>query len=120
MCIRDRPYVDLTCAVLGIGDEPGEMVYFTREDCVLAGTEVVRRIMGKLGCEVVSAEPSGARVAAGGTFMTCLSYTSLRLIFVRHILKLSPRSYPPENPVMSPSSSSRWQKIASCRESLRE
>ena len=67
---EDVPYVDLTCAVLGIGDEPGEMVYFTREDCVLAGTEVVRRIMGKLGCEVVSAEPSGARVAAGGTFMT--------------------------------------------------
>ena len=67
---EDVPYVDLTCAVLGIGDEPGEMDYFTREDCVLAGTEVVRRIMGKLGCEVVSAEPSGTCVAAGGTFMT--------------------------------------------------
>ena len=67
---EDVPYVDLTCAVLGIGDEPGEMDYFTREDCVLAGTEVVRRIMGKLGCEVESAEPSGTRVAAGGTFMT--------------------------------------------------
>ncbi|MFR9169379.1 MAG: ModD protein, partial [Gordonibacter urolithinfaciens] len=67
---EDVPYVDLTCAVLGIGDEPGEMDYFTREDCVLAGTEVVRRIMGKLGCEVVAAEPSGTRVAAGGTFMT--------------------------------------------------
>ena len=67
---EDVPYVDLTCAVLGIGDEPGEMDYFTREDCVLAGTEVVRRIMGKLGCEVVAAEPSGTCVAAGGTFMT--------------------------------------------------
>ena len=67
---EDVPYVDLTCAVLGIGDEPGEMDYFTREDCVLAGTEVVRRIMGKLGCEVVAAEPSGTRVAAGGTFVT--------------------------------------------------
>ena len=33
---EDVPYVDLTCAVLGIGDEPGEMEYFTREDCVLA------------------------------------------------------------------------------------
>ena len=29
---EDVPYVDLTCAVLGIGDEPGEMEYFTRED----------------------------------------------------------------------------------------
>ena len=26
---EDVPYVDLTCAVLGIGDEPGEMEYFT-------------------------------------------------------------------------------------------
>lgn len=36
---EDVPYVDLTCAVLGIGDEPGEMEYFTREDCVLAGAK---------------------------------------------------------------------------------
>ena len=34
---EDVPYVDLTCAVLGIGEEPGEMEYYTREDCVLAG-----------------------------------------------------------------------------------
>lgn len=67
---EDVPYVDLTCAVLGIGGEPGEMDYYTREDCVVAGTEVVRRIMGKLGCEVVAAAPSGERAAAGETFMT--------------------------------------------------
>ena len=41
---EDVPYVDLTCAVLGIGDEPGEMEYFTREDGVLAGANVVARI----------------------------------------------------------------------------
>ena len=52
---EDVPYVDLTCAVLGIGDEPGEMEYFTREDGVLAGANVVARIMGKLGCDVVEA-----------------------------------------------------------------
>ena len=51
---EDVPYIDLTCEVLGIGNEPGEMEYFTREECVLAGTDVARRIMGKLGCTVVS------------------------------------------------------------------
>lgn len=67
---EDVPYVDLTCAVLGIGDESGEMDYFTREDCVLAGVGVVTRIMAKLGCRVVSAAADGDRVAAGETFMT--------------------------------------------------
>lgn len=62
---EDVPYVDLTCAVLGIGDEPGEMEYFTREDCVLAGANVVARIMGKLGCDVVEARRDGERATAG-------------------------------------------------------
>ncbi|MEG1826592.1 MAG: ModD protein [Gordonibacter sp.] len=66
---EDVPYIDLTCTVLGIGDEQGEMEYFTREDCVLAGVEVVERIMRKLGCEVASSVPSGQRVAAGDAFM---------------------------------------------------
>lgn len=65
---EDVPYVDLTCAVLGVGDEPGEMAYFTREDCVLAGSNVVRRIMGKLGCDVVEAHRDGDRVSAGEEF----------------------------------------------------
>lgn len=67
---EDVPYVDLTCAVLGIGDELGEMTYFTREDCVLAGTQVAARIARKLGCEVVDARGDGVRVRAGQTFFT--------------------------------------------------
>lgn len=67
---EDVPYVDLTCEVLGLGDELGEMEYFTREDCVLAGTEIAARIMGKLGCTVVASEPSGSRLSAGDSFMT--------------------------------------------------
>ena len=51
---EDVPYIDLTCEVLGIGDAPGEMDYFTREECVLAGTDVARRMASKLGCEAVS------------------------------------------------------------------
>ena len=66
---EDLPHIDLTCKVLGISDEQGEMEYFTREDCVIAGVEVVRRMMSKLGCEVVSARSDGDRVAAGETFM---------------------------------------------------
>ena len=67
---EDVPYVDLTCAVLGIGDEMGEMEYYTREDCVLAGTEVVERVMAKIGLETVTATRSGERVGAGESFMT--------------------------------------------------
>lgn len=66
---EDIPYIDLTCAVLGIGAEQGEMEYFTRENGVLAGTEVVRRIMAKLDCEVVSSVPSGRQIVAGDVFM---------------------------------------------------
>ena len=65
---EDVPYVDLTCAVLGIGDEPGQMDYFTREGCVLAGTAVAASIVGKLGCDVVEARCDGERVEAGETF----------------------------------------------------
>lgn len=37
---EDVPYIDLTCEVLGINNQPGEMEYFTRESCVLAGTDI--------------------------------------------------------------------------------
>ncbi len=63
------PYIDLTCEVLGIGDEPGEIEYYTREDCVLAGGEAACRVMEKLGCTVVSCMRDGQRVAAGETFL---------------------------------------------------
>ena len=67
---EDVPYIDLTCEILGIGDAPGEMEYFTREDCVLAGTDVVCRIAAQLGCEVASCRADGERVAAGEAFCT--------------------------------------------------
>ena len=41
------------------------MEYFTREDCVLAGTEVALRIMAKLGCEVVSVRAQRAVRGSG-------------------------------------------------------
>ena len=67
---EDVPYLDLTSEVLGVADQAGEMEYYTREECVLAGTDVVRRIARNLGCEVVAVRYDGDRIAAGESFMT--------------------------------------------------
>lgn len=67
---EDVPYLDLTSEVLGVADQAGEMEYYTREECVLAGTDVVRRIARNLGCEVVAVRFDGDRIAAGESFMT--------------------------------------------------
>ena len=67
---EDVPYLDLTCLVLGLDEQPGRMEYYTREDCVLAGTEVVRRMAQKMECRVVDSRRDGDRISAGETFMT--------------------------------------------------
>lgn len=67
---EDVPYIDLTCEVLGIHNQPGEMEYFTRESCVLAGTDIARRIMRNLDCEVLTSSKDGQLVSAGQTFFT--------------------------------------------------
>lgn len=66
---EDVPYLDLTSEVLGVADQPGEMEYYTREDCVLAGVEVVKAIAKHLGCTVAEARADGDRVIAGESFM---------------------------------------------------
>ena len=58
---EDVPYIDLTSEVLGIGAERGEMEFFTREACVLAGVSVARRIAEKCGCEITSARAARRR-----------------------------------------------------------
>ena len=65
---EDVPYIDLTSEVLGIGAKRGEMEFFTREACVLAGVPVARRIAEKCGCEITSARADGDGLAAGETF----------------------------------------------------
>lgn len=67
---EDVPYIDLTCEVLGVHNQPGEIEYFTRESCVLAGTDIARRIMRNLGCEVLASSEDGQLVSAGQTFFT--------------------------------------------------
>jgi molybdenum transport protein len=66
---EDVPYIDLTCEVLGIGDEPGEMEYFTREECIAAGGPVAAKIAVRLGCEVESVVADGERVDEQGVLM---------------------------------------------------
>lgn len=67
---EDVPYIDLTCEVLDIRNQPGEMEYFTRESCVLAGTDIARRIMRNLDCEVLTSSKDGQLVSAGQAFFT--------------------------------------------------
>ena len=59
---EDVPYVDLTSIVLGIADEPGEMEYFSREACIVAGAEEVARIARMSGCEAECLHASGDAV----------------------------------------------------------
>ena len=82
---EDVPYLDLTSEVLGVADQAGEMEYYTREECVLAGTDVVRRIARNLGCEVVAVRFDGDRIAAGESFMTLRGPASALLNTFDHL-----------------------------------
>lgn len=66
---EDVPYIDLTTETLGISNVPGEIEYYTREDCVLCCTEEVIRMMEKIGVEVLTSVPSGTNVLAGDSFL---------------------------------------------------
>lgn len=64
---EDVPYVDLTSHVLGVSDQIGEMEYYTREECIVAGVEEVARIARKLDCECELLHKSGDKVEAGAS-----------------------------------------------------
>lgn len=67
---EDVPYIDLTSMVLGIGDEAGEMEYFSREPCIVAGAEEVVRLAEMVGCEAKAMHRSGDRVAPNDTIVS--------------------------------------------------
>ena len=62
---EDVPYLDLTSEVLGIGDVPGEMEYYSREACIVAGAGEVARLAREAGCEVEVLHDSGDRIVPG-------------------------------------------------------
>lgn len=66
---EDIPYLDLTTEVLGIGNLPGVMEYFTREACIVAGVSEVRRIAEREGCAVEQLRVSGDALDAGDTIL---------------------------------------------------
>ena len=66
---EDVPYIDLTSEVLGIGNAPGQMEYFTREACVLAGVEEAARLAERLRCETELLHRSGERIEAGESIL---------------------------------------------------
>lgn len=66
---EDVPYVDLTTHILGIAGKRGEMEYYTREACVIAGIEEVERIAVKLGCRAEPLVRSGDYVDQNAVLM---------------------------------------------------
>lgn len=71
---EDVPYVDLTTAVLGIAHKRGEMEYYTREACVVAGVEEVERIALKQGCRAELLVRSGDRVEANAALLRVIGF----------------------------------------------
>ena len=66
---EDVPYFDLTSTILGISDQEGKISYFSRDDAVVAGTQVVRQVFDRLGIETTMMRPSGQGLTAGGELM---------------------------------------------------
>lgn len=66
---EDVPYIDLTTWVMGFGEDRGRMVYFTRQDCVLCGTEEVIRVMNRFDIKVEFSMPSGSSINSGKEFL---------------------------------------------------
>jgi molybdenum transport protein len=66
---EDLPYGDLTTHLLGIGGQPGRIVYSTREETTLCCTEEAARLLQKLGASVTRKLPSGTLAPPGTEFL---------------------------------------------------
>ena len=73
---EDIPYIDLTSKILGIGEEPGRMEYFSREACMVAGVSEVARIAEAEGCQAEIMHPSGSRVEPSETILRVIGRAS--------------------------------------------
>ncbi len=67
---EDIPYGDLTTHLLGIGDQPGRIVFTTREETTICCTEEAARVLQICGAMPSACLPSGAKLAAGSEFLT--------------------------------------------------
>ncbi|HHX68092.1 MAG: ModD protein [Miniphocaeibacter sp.] len=62
---EDIPYFDLTSFSLGIEEGEARISYFTRENCIVSGSEEVKGIFEILGIEVENFVRSGSEVEEG-------------------------------------------------------
>jgi len=62
---EDVPYIDLTSWSLGIREQTGRIAYFTREDCVVCGTEEVSKVFERLNIKIEKLVPSGEQINTG-------------------------------------------------------
>ncbi len=67
--LEDAPYGDLTCQVLGLKQQPGNLKFHIRHAATVCGTEEAARLMQLAGAQVVSFIPSGKEVAAGACLL---------------------------------------------------
>ncbi len=67
---EDVPYFDLTSSILGIKEQEGKITYFTRDDAIVCGTEVVRDVFDRLRIETLMMVASGQRALAGSELMS--------------------------------------------------
>ncbi|MDR1029206.1 MAG: ModD protein [Clostridiales Family XIII bacterium] len=66
---EDAPYFDLTSKLLGIGDEPARISYFSRHEAILSSMEEAARLLARTGLSVTRTAIDGTRVDEGETFL---------------------------------------------------
>ena len=67
---EDVPYFDLTTTLCGIEGQAGKLEYYTRENCILAGTQFVKKMAAHTDATVIDCAHDGDAIEAGATFMT--------------------------------------------------
>jgi molybdenum transport protein len=67
---EDVPYIDLTSWSLGIGEQLGRIAYFTRDDCVVCGTEEAGMIFDRLNIKTEKFIPSGELAKPGDELLS--------------------------------------------------
>lgn len=59
---EDLPYYDISTELLGLKGRKASMSYYTREDCILCGSEQVKELAQQLGLSCTTFTPSGAQL----------------------------------------------------------
>ena len=61
---EDVPYFDLTSYAMGLNHQKSRIAVYTREDCVVCGTEEAAEVFDRLGIETISKVESGVEAKA--------------------------------------------------------